>query len=107
MSQFIILFAPGNLQREMPFGEEVAEFAKQNIDLYEQFPVTFVTEKTGVDAAEEAFDLTNNPCRSEDRRNAGFLNHRSLSTGDVVRVLQFREPVTEYVCLSVGWKKLD
>ena len=107
MSQFIILFAPGWLRRDM-YGEKgsMSALARANIDLYEQFPVTFATEKTGEDAAEEAFDLTNNPSRDEDRRIAGFVNHRSLSTGDVVRVLQFREPVTEYVCLSVGWKKL-
>lgn len=91
----------------MPFGEEVADYAQQNLDLYEQFPVTFTTVKTGMDAAEEGFDLTNNPWRSEDRRNSGFLNHRSLSTGDVVRVIEFRKPVENYVCMSFGWKKLD
>ena len=104
MSQFILLFAPDHLRSDM-FGEEVFSIAWKNIDDYKPFPLTFTTDKTGDDAAEEAFDLTNNPGRDADRRVAGFVNHRSLCTGDVVRVIGF-DDVTDYICKSFGWEKM-
>ncbi len=104
MSQYIILFAPDWLRRDM-FGEEVSAIARANIDVYKPFGVTFTTDKEGEDAAEEAFDLTNNPSRDVDRRIAGFVNHRNLSTGDVVRVIGY-DDVADYICKSFGWEKM-
>lgn len=58
------------------------------------------TELTGFDAAEEAFDLTNNPSRQEEREQK-YGNGRSVSTGDIVDVDGYK-----YVCKSFGWTKL-
>lgn len=54
----------------------------------------------GEQAAEEAFDLTNNPGR-QDERELKYGRGPSVSTGDVIDV-----DGTLYLCLSVGWKKL-
>ena len=51
---------------------------------------------TGEDAAEEMFDLSNNPARSEARHLVAC--NRSLSVGDVVQVDNDR-----FLCLSTGW----
>jgi hypothetical protein len=61
---------------------------------------TFETELTGEDAAEEAFDLTNNPCR-QDERETKYGRGRSVSSGDVIEV-----DGVKYVCMSVGWEIL-
>jgi hypothetical protein len=57
--------------------------------------------QTGDDAAEEIFDLTNNPSRDEERARAGYVNIRSFSSGDVVEVDGVR-----WLCLSIGWVQL-
>ena len=51
-------------------------------------------------AADEIFDLTNNPSRQEEREMK-YGRGRSMSVGDVVRV--GNEMV---VCMSCGWEKL-
>lgn len=61
---------------------------------------TFETELTGEDAAEEAFDLTNNPSRQEEREEK-YGNGRSVSSGDVIEV-----DGVKYVCMSIGWAVL-
>ena len=53
---------------------------------------------TGEDAAEEMFDLSNNPARSGDRHVVAC--NRSLSVGDVVQVDNDR-----FLCLSTGWHR--
>lgn len=69
----------------------------------------FYTECFGVDAAEDAFDLSNNPSR--------YSHHllvqgkqRTLSVGDVVLVEERSNTgnVTErfFMCLSIGWEEL-
>ena len=56
--------------------------------------------KEGLKAAEEMFDLTNNPSR-EIERLARYGNGRSVSSGDVVCV-----DGIDYLCLSIGWAHL-
>lgn len=58
------------------------------------------TEKTGEEAAEEMFDLSNNPSREEERAER-WGSYRSLSVGDVVHV-----DGDSYLCKSTGWHKL-
>ncbi len=53
---------------------------------------------TGEDAAEEMFDLSNNPARAKDRHLVAC--NRSLSVGDMVQVDNDR-----FLCLSTGWFK--
>jgi hypothetical protein len=53
-----------------------------------------------MDAAEEVFDLTNNPFR-QDERELVYGRGRSLSVGDVVVVGD-----EEWVCLPTGWAEV-
>ncbi len=52
-------------------------------------------------AAEEMFDLTNNPSREEERQQR-YGNGRSVSSGDIVEV-----DGVDYLCCSIGWKQLN
>ena len=56
--------------------------------------------KNGEDAAEEMFDLTNNPGRDEDRARL-YGRQRSVSVGDKVEVNG-----VEYLCAPTGWIKI-
>jgi hypothetical protein len=59
-----------------------------------------VPDLEGEAVAEEVFDLTNNPCR-EDQREQLYGRGRNVSVGDIVNV-----DGVDYLCLSVGWKAL-
>lgn len=54
----------------------------------------------GSDAAEEMFDVSNNPSRGEERVRL-FESQRSVSVGDIVEV----NGVT-YLCASMGWEMI-
>lgn len=58
------------------------------------------TELTGRAAAEDMFDLSNNPSR-DDQRAALWGAHRSLSVGDVVF-----DGAESWLCLPMGWTKV-
>lgn len=60
----------------------------------------FETEVAGVLAAEEMFDLSNNPSREEERAER-WGGNRSLMVGDIVQVND-----DCYVCAVVGWDKV-
>lgn len=73
---------------------------------------TFFSDAGGEEAAEEAFDLSNNPSR-EDERVLVQGRTQSLSVGGVVRVCDisyknatFNYKVRHFMCLNVGWKEL-
>ena len=55
-------------------------------------------EAENEEAAEECFDLTNNPYRQAERLEK-YGRGRSLSVGDIVSVF----PGTAWLCASVGW----
>jgi len=58
-------------------------------------------EATDIEAAaDEVFDLTNNPSR-QDEREEKYGNGRSLSVGDIVVLGD-----DKVVCLSFGWAKV-
>ena len=80
--------------------KDAKEFVRNNRNAYLTLPAMTV-DKTGFAAAEEMFDLTNNPSR-EDERQEVYGNGRSLSVGDIVEV-----DGVEYFCDSFGWKILD
>ena len=52
----------------------------------------------GEDAAEQVFDITNNPYRTVERAEL-YGNFRSVSVGDIVNV-----DGVDYLCSSFGWK---
>jgi len=54
------------------------------------------------DAAERAFDLSNNPARKEER-DRFWGNHRSLSVGDIVEVCNKDYGQRYFMCDSLGW----
>lgn len=62
------------------------------------------THLDGEDAAEEMFDLTNNPSRQDERLDK-YGRHQSLSVGDIVHVVS-RTDDSYYLCRSFGWKKI-
>jgi hypothetical protein len=61
---------------------------------------TFTTEKVGEEAADEAFDLTNNPSRQKEREEK-YGRGRSVSSGDVIEV-----DGVKWACMSIGWERL-
>jgi hypothetical protein len=60
----------------------------------------FVVNGDSQDAAEEVFDLTNNPSRQEEREEK-YGRGRSLSVGDIVVVGE-----EQWVCMSIGWAEV-
>lgn len=81
------------------FGEGAVKALKENLGQYTTAG-QFVTELTGMDAAEEAFNLTNNPERQVERERV-YGTLRSVSSGDVVEV-----DGVKWACLGLGWEKL-
>jgi predicted RecA/RadA family phage recombinase len=58
----------------------------------------FAVDGDSEDAAEDAFDLTNNPGRQFEREQE-YGRGRSISSGDIVVVGE-----EQWLCMSVGWK---
>jgi hypothetical protein len=56
--------------------------------------------KEGTEAAEEMFDVSNNPSRQAERVRI-FESQRSVSVGDIVEVNGL-----PYLCASMGWELL-
>lgn len=100
MTQVMIKFAPQHVMMAM-YRDTAADTVRialkertyTNSDLFEVVGI-------GLDAAEEAFDLTNNPSRQEEREEV-YGRGRSLSVGDVVVVGQ-----EQFLCKSFGWEQL-
>ena len=104
MSTVKVKLCPDHLRRDVFISTDLMQYVKSNLDL---FTITedFEVQGTGMDAAEEAFDLTNNPSRDCERQDVyGYL--RSVSVGDVVQVTD--NGITEdYLCQPMGWKLMD
>jgi len=78
----------------------LAEFARNHIESYQ--PVaSWKVDVLDEAAAEEAFDLTNNPSRQSERE---FLygKQRTMTVGDIVEVGSGEC----YICDAIGWTKL-
>jgi hypothetical protein len=69
-------------------------------DAYRELGQLVAPGKTGEAAAEECFDLSNNPSRQAER-DAVWGANRSLSVGDVVLV-----EGDMWLCRSMGWQRL-
>ena len=71
-------------------------------ELIEEFHTVaaFETHCVGEDAAEEAFDISNNPNRDDEREQVGWKGF-SMSVGDIAIV-----DGIGYFCASSGWGKL-
>jgi hypothetical protein len=102
MAAAIIHLAPHEILREIYFTKDPVGLVKPVFEhkLYQACPA-IETQYEGEQAAEEMFDLTNNPSRQQERENL-YGRGRSVSMGDVVEVNgEF------WVCASMGWEKLD
>lgn len=100
MSQVQVKLAPKKVREELLFGQRFISHVRSNLDRYTTLPCMNVS-MSGNAAAEELFDLTNNPCR-EDERMRVYGNGRSVSVGDIICV-----DGVDYLCMSIGWEILQ
>lgn len=100
MSKIVIKLAPSEkmVHFYMGFGTAEAQAMIHNGE-YQVMPA-IESDLTGSEAAEEAFDLTNNPSRQAERVQK-YGRHRSVSVGDVVEV-----DGESFLCAGVGWKHM-
>lgn len=99
MNECTVFMVPDELMSSAFFTKNIVAFASRNATDY-AVVFKYTTDKTGIDAAEEAFDLTNNPYRQEERERV-YGRGRSVSIGDVVVTDDFT-----YVCAPHGWLKI-
>ena len=102
MATATIKLVNGELLGNFYFTPDAMALAKKllNGGLYEVKGTMGVPGLEGEAVAEEVFDLTNNPCRQEEREEL-YGRGRSVSVGDIVCV-----DGVDYLCASVGWVAL-
>ena len=101
MSNVTIKLLDNTKMGDMYFTKDQVASAKELLKqgLYRNAGSFFFNEE-GETAAEEAFDMTNNPAREYERAKY-YSKGRSISTGDIVEV-----DGVNYLCKSFGWEKL-
>lgn len=108
-SSVTVLLVPDQLLRDFYMvkfnNEDKMNFIKTNFHSY-QSAASWDVDYADDDAAEEAFDLTNNPWREEERK-AVYGRKRSVSTGDIIKVENSVDGTRYFLCDSIGWKVLD
>ena len=98
MSNVYAFFAPRAVKMNWP-QESLLHSALEFLDDYEPYQ-GMVLPQSGEEAAEELFDLTNNPSREYERDQA-LWERQSLSVGDIVQVDK-----EYFLCEGMGWTKL-
>ena len=98
----IIFLANTEIMREFFFSGDQLSLAREGLAAgkYAATAPIAIEGLSGEEAAEEMFDLTNNPSRQEERVQK-YGRGRSVSTGDIVCV-----GGEMFVCMSCGWQKL-
>ena len=99
MNKVTVMLAPPDIMNAVYFNDDALELVKQDLFRFKQVVVDDVVE-TGEAAAEEMFDLTNNPSREEERAKR-YGCHRSVSVGDVIK-----SGLERFLCVSFGWEKV-
>jgi len=99
MAKVTIFLKPIAMMGMMFYDKKVIPVVREHLPDYKNV-CTFEHDKSGEEAAEEAFDLTNNPER-QDEREQKYGRGQSLSSGDVVDV-----DGEKFLCMSFGWAKL-
>jgi hypothetical protein len=92
-----LAYTPGG-GASLMHGYRAGEFNKQAT-------VAIPVLMTGEEAAEEMFDLTNNPSRQGEREQR-YGYHRSVSVGDIIVVEEQPGLTTTWRCDSTGWTKI-
>lgn len=101
MTTATILLAP-NTVSSFDFYKDAEATARQLLTAGAYLKAgTIEVDAEGEAAAEECFDLTNNPYRQTERLEK-YGRGRSLSVGDIVSVF----PGTAWLCASVGWVEI-
>lgn len=98
MSKVYAFFAPREVKRNWMMNSLLCS-ALDNLSDYEPYQ-GMVLPQCGEEAAEELFDLTNNPSREVERDQA-LWERQSLSVGDIVQVDK-----EYFLCEGMGWTKL-
>lgn len=99
MTKITIKLAPQELVVELYGAKNKRMMAYAYMDRYKIMD-SFETDLVGDAAAEEAFDLTNNPSRQEERE-IRYGRFKSVSVGDIVMVDD-----VDYLCDSFGWVEI-
>ena len=105
MTMIKIHLCPDNLRRETFTTPDLSSFARDNFPLYTQTN-WFTLPQVGDEAAEEAFDLSQNPSRDEERESV-YRNHRPVCVGDVVQCLHRDRSRQFFLCNPIGWTQID
>ena len=102
MSHARIRLLKTDLLREKPIfdADEQAAFARKHLNTGFYTACILETTEQGEAAAEEMFDLTNNPHRQQERE-ARYGIGRSVSSGDIITV-----DGVDFLCCSIGWRTL-
>lgn len=101
MSQVTVKLIDSNFMRDFYFAENTDSIAITMLAEGKYIDSgSFFLDQTGEDAAEEVFDLTNNPSRQREREEY-YGRKRSISVGDIVEV-----DGNLFLCNEVGWKQL-
>lgn len=95
MAQVIIKLAPRGV---FFYGDTLAK-AREVLNQYTALPA-MTTWMAGEQAAEEIFELTNNPSRQDERERC-YGRGPSLSVGDIVCV-----DGVDFLCASMGWERI-
>jgi hypothetical protein len=99
MSQITVFLAPDEALGDAYFMPMRSFLDKHMINFKKV--LTYTSMLNGTDAAEDAFDVSNNPYRQEERSSL-FGKNRSLSVGDVVLVDELC-----YMCAPSGWNVIN
>jgi len=101
MTTAFILFPPSYLLRDAFFASSQPQLiAAYEDNRYSQVAAVPVGELAGMSAADECFDLTNNPHRQVEREEK-YGRGRSVSVGDIVKV-----DGQVFLCQSMGWLEI-
>ena len=100
MAKITIKLAPTSLRLTVYGAADLVSFVKNNAASYEIMKSFHIYDHDAI-AAEEAFDLTNNPARQEERLER-YGDHRSVSVGDIVDV-----DGVDYICDHTGWVEIN
>lgn len=95
-----IMLCPDDMYFIRPDDGYQKKLIKDNLQNYLTLP-PMVVEGLGKDAAEEVFDLINNPSRQEERLDR-YGNGRSVSVGDIIKVDD-----KMFACLAIGWQEIS
>ena len=103
MANIIIKLSPLEVTRDFVlYGKKADLVCAAHLEAgnYEILPAFESFGIEGEQGAEEAFDLTNNPSRQEERE-LKYGRHRSVSVGDIVEV-----DGVDFLCDNFGWCQL-